>query len=91
MATTATNALDKPTGYIIVSDGVGRIYTTLMHWMNTLANRDTNLHDNIFATKGKLTNTHGQVVEVDRSVFNIPTAVVHTHHGCHSCCDYRGS
>ena len=52
MMTTPTTVLDKPEGYVIISNGVGRMYTTLMHWMNTLANRDTTLHNKIFALEG---------------------------------------
>lgn len=46
--------------------------------MNTLANHDTALHNKIYAIEGKLINNHGHVVEVERLVFNLPTAVVHT-------------
>ena len=67
-----------PTGYVIISSGVWRIYTALTHWIQTLANRDATLHDKIFALEGELINNHGHVVEVDNTVFNIPPVAVHT-------------
>ena len=48
-----------------------------MHWVNTLANRDPALHDKLFALEGELINSHSHEVEVDKTVFNIPTTVVH--------------
>ena len=32
MATSATTASDKSAGYVIVSGGVGRFFTALLHW-----------------------------------------------------------
>ena len=46
--------------------------------MNSLANHNPALHNKIFVIEGELINNHSHVVEVDRLVFNIPTAVVHT-------------
>ena len=53
------------------------MYTAITHWMNLLAHRNPSIHDKLFAVKGELINNHGHVVEVDRGVFNIPTAAVH--------------
>ena len=70
---------DNYTGCVIVSGGVGQIYTAITHWMNTLAHRDPSIHDKLFAINNKLINDYGHVVEVDRAVFNIPTTAVHIH------------
>ena len=67
----------KPVSFVIVSGGVGRIYTAITHWMNTLAYRDPSLHDKIFAIEGEVINNHGHMVEVERTIFNIPTTAVH--------------
>ena len=53
------------------------MYTAITHWINTLAHRDPSIHDKLFAIEGELINNHGHVVEVDKGVFNIPTAAVH--------------
>ena len=76
MTTAATVSSDKPAGYIIISHGVGRIYSSLLHWKNTLVARDPDLHDKIFAIEGELIDNRGHVVEVDRTVFSIPGASV---------------
>ena len=71
------NAADKYIGCVIVSGGVGQIYTAITHWMNTLAHRDPSIHEKLFAINNELINDYGHVVEVDRAVFNIPTTAVH--------------
>ena len=53
------------------------MYTAITHWMNLLAHRNPSIHDKLFAVKGELINNHGHVVEVDRGMFNIPTAAIH--------------
>ena len=76
MTTPPTSASDNPAGFVIISGGVGRIYTTITHLTNTLANRNPSLHDTLFAIKGELINDHGHMVEVERTVFNILTTAV---------------
>jgi hypothetical protein len=49
MMTAITIASDKPVGFVIVSGGVGCIYTSLMHWTNSLVQSDQDLHNKIFA------------------------------------------
>ena len=53
------------------------MYTAVTHWMNSLAHRDSSIHDTLFTIKGELINNHYHMVEVDKGVFNIPTTAVH--------------
>ena len=43
MTTAITTITNTPVGYVIVSNSVWHIYTSLMQWMNSLKNRDPTL------------------------------------------------
>ena len=45
--------------------------------MNTLANRNPSLHNNLFAIEGELITSHNHVVEMEMAMFNILTIAVH--------------
>jgi hypothetical protein len=76
MTTATTTAQGKPMGYIIMSGCVGRVYTPLTHWKNSLVHIDTNLHNKIFAIESKLINSRRHVMEVERLVFNLPNNAI---------------
>ena len=76
LTTSSISTSDNPVGYVIVSGGVGRIYSAITHWMNMFAHQDPSIYDKLFTIEGELINNHGQVTEVDREVFNIVTTVV---------------
>ena len=56
LTTSSTSTSDNPAGYVIVSGGVGNIYTAITHWMNKLAHRDQSIYDKLFAMNNELIN-----------------------------------
>jgi hypothetical protein len=68
----ATTDFNKPAGCVIVSDGIGRIYLSVVHKTNAWVHCNPKVCDSIYALGDKLTKSHDHVGEMEFLRLDIP-------------------